>query len=192
MTKPCYNFSISFFGLICTAYEANVNAFINSIVMYSDVTGIFLSHVPCTKCLKTLVLCESHNVFTTVSQQCNKSSSHIGYFIFFLLPISKPCSSAALFQVCGMSLKQVRANMPPSENACSNIDLTANWILPIKPHSRHQNHPLMSRTVVSRLLSQQREEFSRLQWRLCMAVRGVYISDSFPTNQAPCGTVAHR
>lgn len=82
-----------------------------------------------------------------------------------------------------MRLKQVRANMPTA---------AANWIHPIKPHCRNKNHHPMSPTVVSKPLSQQREELGRVQWRLCMAVRGLYIADSLYTNQAPCGTVAHH
>lgn len=89
-------------------------------------------------------------------------------------------------------MQQVRANVPLSENGCYNIDLTASWSLPTNPHCRHRNHRLVSRTVVSKPLSLPREEFSRLERRLCTAVRGVCISDSPRTNHAPCGTVAHR
>lgn len=91
--------------------------------------------------------------------------------------------SVALFKVWEVRLKQVRANMPTA---------ASNWILPIKPHCRHENHRPMSPTVVRKHLSQWREELGRLQRRLCMAVRGVYISDYLYTNQAPCGTVAHH
>lgn len=139
VTKHAIISSVSFFGLISMANKANGNAACRVFhkfyccTHWCHLTGVFLT-VIClvkadsglwvsTKCLKTLVLCESHQCVVYDGESTMQWGSR---------PALLCVSSSSILQTDLLFYsryeKQVRANMPLSENGCSNLDLTANWM----------------------------------------------------------------